>query len=94
MTTTSYTKSSTVVKLISSANYYTWKDNIIDCLQGQNLWQVTSGKEIAPAPAAIVGSATAVTEAATFNAQCHTASYTQCIDAALSMINLSLDCPL
>jgi membrane-bound ClpP family serine protease len=53
-----------------------------------------SSKEIALAPAAIVGSATAVTEAATFDAQHHTASYTQHIDAALSMINLSLDCPL
>jgi hypothetical protein len=88
------TTNSNNIKLVSATNYYTWHNNIIDCLRGQNLWRITTGKEKALAKAIPTRKNDDPTKAVIFKERRHTTSYLQWIDAALSMINLSLDCPL
>jgi hypothetical protein len=88
------TTNSNNIKLISATNYYTWHDNIVDHLRGQNLWHITTGKEKAPAKAIPTRKNNNPTEAMIFEERRCTASYLQWINAALSMINLSLNHPL
>jgi hypothetical protein len=88
------TTDSNNVKLVSATNYYMWRDNIVDCLRGQNLWRITTGEEKAPAKAIPTRKNDNPTKATIFEERRHTTSYLQQIDATLSMINLSLNCPL
>lgn len=84
----------TNIKLIGNSNYYTWKDNMVDCLHGQNLWHITTSKEKAPPELVATGKNDKPMEAAIFKARCQNTSYLQQVNATLSMINLSLDCLL
>jgi hypothetical protein len=66
----------------------TWKDNIQDCLQGQNLWCVTMGKEEKLVVLVAAGQVVS-TKGAIFKARWQLANYLQQVNTALSMINLS-----